>query len=82
MPRQTLDSEARPHTTPAQADQIATAARSRRLQMLPGAGPDTPERDEAVDHFRGADEIILGPEPVDGSYTADQRDDESSGEDE
>lgn len=71
MTRKTLDLEARPHTTPAEADQIETAARRRQTQMLPGEGPQAPDRDTAVDHYKGGDKIILGGQPEAASYTAD-----------
>ena len=70
MPRKTLDAEARPRTSPEEAEQIETAARRRRMQMLPGEGPHAPERDEQTDHFRGNDDIILGGAPIVASYTA------------
>ncbi|MEH6488509.1 hypothetical protein [Hyphomonas oceanitis] len=69
MTRKTLDAEARPRTSPEEAEQIETAARHRRMQMLPGEGPHAPERDEQTDHFRGKDDIILGGEPIVASYT-------------
>jgi len=78
MPRKTLDAEARPHTSPAEADQIETAAHHRRTQMLFGEGPHAPDRDTPVDHFKGGDKIILGNEPEPASYTATSQD---SGED-
>ncbi|MEQ9437166.1 hypothetical protein [Hyphomonas sp.] len=74
MPRKTLDAEARPHTSPAEADQIETAANHRRAQMLPGEGPHAPDRDTPVDHFKGGDNIILGSEPEAASYTATPQD--------
>mgnify|MGYP003624378784 FL=1 len=79
MTRKTLDQEARPHTTPAEADQIESAARRRQGQMLPGKGPQAPDRDTAVDHFKGGDKIILGGQPEAASYTADP---EQTGDDE
>ncbi|MBU1286287.1 MAG: hypothetical protein KJ871_01040 [Alphaproteobacteria bacterium] len=70
MIRKTLPKEARPRTSPAEADQIQTAARSRRRQMEPGEGPHAPERDEPVAHFRGDEsEIVLGGPPEDAHYT-------------
>jgi orotidine-5'-phosphate decarboxylase len=69
MTRKTLDAEARPRTSPEEAEQIETAARHRRIQMLPGEGPHAPERDEPTDHFRGKDDIILGGGPIVASYT-------------
>lgn len=69
MPRKTLHTEARPRTSPEEAEQIETAARHRRMQMLPGEGPHAPERDEPTDHFRGNDDIILGGAPIVASYT-------------
>lgn len=69
MPRKTLDAEARPRTSLEEAEQIETAARHRRMQMLPGEGPHAPERDEQTDHFRGSDEIVLGGAPIVASYT-------------
>ncbi|KCZ56656.1 hypothetical protein [Hyphomonas chukchiensis] len=69
MTRKTLDAEARPRTSPEEAEQIETAARHRRMQMLPGEGPHAPERDEPTDHFRGNDDIILGAAPIVASYT-------------
>ncbi|MFH1518094.1 MAG: hypothetical protein ABIH17_09485 [Pseudomonadota bacterium] len=81
MPRKTLDREARPHTSPDEADQIETAARHRRTQMLPGEGPHAPERDITVDHFKGSDKIILGSNPEAASYTGADRDtDEDHGD--
>mgnify|MGYP003628498275 FL=1 len=70
MIRKTLPKEARPRTSPAEADQIQTAARSRRRQMEPGEGPHAPERDEPVAHFRGDEsEIVLGAPSEDAHYT-------------
>ena len=47
--------------------------------MLPGKGPQAPDRDTAVDHFKGGDKIILGGQPEAASYTADP---EQTGDDE
>jgi len=77
MTRKTLPREARPHTSPDEADQIETAARRRRMQMLPGEGPHAPDKDMPVEHFKGNDEtIILVPEPETASYTKPAEPDE------
>jgi len=73
MTRRTLPREARPRTTPKEAEQIETAARRRRKQMLPGAGPHAPDKDVPVDHFKGGGEtILLGPDSETASYTTPQ----------
>lgn len=70
MTRKTLPREARPRTSPDEAEQIETAARRRRKQMLPGQGPHAPDKDVPVDHYKGSDgTIILGPESESASYT-------------
>lgn len=70
MTRKTLPREARPRTSPDEAEQIETAARRRRKQMLPGEGPHTPDKDVPVDQYKGSDEtIMLGPESETASYT-------------
>ncbi|WP_340693863.1 hypothetical protein [Hyphomonas sp.] len=70
MTRKTLPREARPRTSPVEAEQIETAARRRRKQMLPGEGPHAPDKDVPVDHYKGSDEtIMLGPESDTARYT-------------
>ncbi|WP_373005628.1 hypothetical protein [Hyphomonas sp.] len=77
MTRTVLPEEARRRTSPDEADQIETAARRRRKQMLPGEGPHAPDKDVPVDHFKGSDEtIILGPAPDVASYTTPEVHDE------
>jgi len=44
MTRTVLPEEARRRTSPDEADQIETAARRRRKQMLPGEGPHAPDK--------------------------------------
>ena len=73
MTRRTLPREARPRSSPDEAEQIETAARRRRKQMLPGEGPHAPDKDVPVDHFKCNDEtIVLGPDSETASYTTPQ----------
>tara|TARA_R110002072_G_scaffold235530_3_gene393156 strand:+ start:345 stop:647 length:303 start_codon:yes stop_codon:yes gene_type:complete len=73
MTRKTLPREARPRTSPDEAEQIETAARRRRKQMLPGKGPHAPDKDVPVDHYKGSDEtIVLGPDSETASYSTPQ----------
>lgn len=81
MACRTLDSEARPHTSPAEAGQIEMAARHRRTQMLRGMGPHAPDRDPPVDQFRGGDTIILASKPkADGYVGAPRKAGENTGD--
>ena len=66
MTRDTRDKLGQPRTTDEEARQIAVSARQRRIQMLPGEGPQPPEKDAPVDHFKGPkSEVALGPRPDD-----------------